>query len=198
MQYEIKKLSPELANDYIEFFEKYAFCDGSEFAGCYCTWYHWNDNYERERGCCSDDKKKSFKKDLAYRLILEGKLNGFLVYEDGTPIGWCNVDEKQNYDRLQIEHNPETWIDSKFEDKILSIVCFLVSPNMRGKGVASALLREACAYAEKSGYQYIEAYPSKEAFSVMNYHGQLSMYEKLGFQIVGTSGIGEIARKYIL
>ncbi|MDF2536969.1 MAG: acetyltransferase family [Bacillales bacterium] len=67
MAYEIKKLTPELANDYIKFFEKYAFSDGSEFAGCYCTWYNWNVDYEKKRNRCSDEKKKSFKKDLAYQ-----------------------------------------------------------------------------------------------------------------------------------
>lgn len=196
MTYEIKKLTPELANDYIEFFEKYAFSDGSEFAGCYCTWYNWNDDYEKERNRCSDEKKKSFKKDLAYHWILNGKLNGFLAYENGVPIGWCNADKKQNYDRLRIVHNPETWKDSNFNDKILSIVCFLVSPNMRGKGIAAALLKEVCDYAEKSEYQYIEAYPSNDGFSVTNYHGQFSMYQKLGFQLIGKSEIGMVARKY--
>lgn len=56
MTYEIKKLSPDLAHDFIDFFEKSAFCDGSEYAGCYCTWYHWNDEYENLRNECCDEK----------------------------------------------------------------------------------------------------------------------------------------------
>ena len=196
MLYEIKKLSPELADDYIEFFENSAFCDGSEFAGCYCTWYNWNDDYENQRNKCNEAKMNSFKKDLAYNWILQGKLNGFLAYYNGVPVGWCNVDDKQNYDRLSIYNNSETWINSNYEDKIVSIVCFIVSPNMRGKGVATALLKEVCLYAEKSNYQYIEAYPSDGHFSTTNYHGQYSTYEKLGFQLVGTSNIGLVVRKF--
>lgn len=195
MLYEIKKLSPELSNDFIEFFENSAFCDGSEFAGCYCTWYNWNDDYENQRNKCCEEKKKSFKKDLAYNWILQGKLNGFLAYYNGIPIGWCNVDDKQNYDRLSIYNNSETWIDSNYEDKVLSIVCFIVSPNMRGKGVATALLKAVCLYAEKLNYQYIEAYPSDGEFSATNYHGQYSTYEKLGFQVVGKSKMGMVVRK---
>jgi GNAT superfamily N-acetyltransferase len=196
MLFEIKKLSPELVNDYIEFFENSAFCDGSEFAGCYCTWYNWNDDYENQRSKCCDEKKKSFKKDLAYHWILQGKLNGFLAYYNGVPIGWCNADDKQNYDRLSIDNNTETWVNSNYEDKILSIVCFIVSPNMRGKGVATALLKEVCSQAEKMNYQYIEAYPSDGGFSATNYHGQYSTYEKLGFQLVGNSKIGLVVRKF--
>lgn len=196
MLYEIKKLSHKLADDYIDFFENSAFCDGSEFAGCYCTWYNWNDDYEIQRNKCNEAKKNSFKKDLAYNWILHGKLNGFLAYYNGVPVGWCNVDEKQNYDRLSICNNSETWINSNYEDKIISIVCFIVSPNMRGRGVATALLKEVCLYAEKSNYQYIEAYPSDRHFSTTNYHGQYSTYEKLGFQLVGTSNIGLVVRKF--
>lgn len=100
MLLDIKKLSPELAHDFITFFENSAFCDSSEYAGCFCTWYHWNDDYETQYKECCDDKKKSFRKDLAHHWILDGKLNGFLAYYDGIPVGWCNVDDKQNYDRL--------------------------------------------------------------------------------------------------
>jgi GNAT superfamily N-acetyltransferase len=186
-----------LANDYIDFFENSAFCDSSEFRGCYCTWYNWNDDYENQRNKCCDEKKKSFKKDLAYNWILQDKLNGFLAYYNGVPIGWCNADDKQSYDRLSININPETWINSNYEDKILSIVCFIVSPNMRGKGVATTLLKEVCSYAEVSNYRYIEAYPSDGRFSITNYHGQYSTYKKLGFQWVGNSEIGLVVRKFL-
>ncbi len=196
MLYEIKKLSPELANDYINFFENSAFCDGSEYAGCYCTWYHWNDNYENQLNLCSEEKKQSFKKDLAYHWILQGKLNGFLAYYNGSPIGWCNVDDKQHYDRLNMDHNSDTWLNSNDEDKILSIVCLIVSPHMRGKGVATALLKEVCFYAEQSIYQYIEAYPTDGAFLTTNYHGQYSTYEKLGFELICNTRIGLVVRKF--
>ena len=193
---EIKRLSPELAHDYIYFFDNYAFCDGSEYSGCYCTWYYWNDDYENQMQKCPEEKKASFKKDLAYNLILQGKLQGFLAYSDGLPIGWCNAGNKQNYERLNRKNNPETWVNSKEQDRILSIVCILVSPHMRGKGVATTLLREVCTYAEKANYQYIEAYPSDGDFSPLNYHGQLSTYQKLGFQPVGDSKIGLVVRKF--
>jgi GNAT superfamily N-acetyltransferase len=67
---------------------------------------------------------------------------------------------------------------------------------MRGKGVATTLLKEVCSYAEISNYQYIEAYPSDEEFSITNYHGQYSTYEKLGFQLIGKSELGLVVRKF--
>lgn len=194
--YEFRKLSAELANDYIEFYESSTLCDDSDFAGCYCTFYNWNDDYDMQRNQCCETKKKSFKKELAHNWILQGKLNGFLVYSNHVPIAWCNADDKQNYDRLRISNNPETWIHSNFEDKILSIVCIIVAPSIRGKGVATALLKEICLYAEKSHYDYIEAYPSIGTFSTSNYHGQYTTYEKLGFQLIGDSKLGLVVRKF--
>jgi len=196
MVYEIKKLTPELADDYIGFFETSAFCDGSEFAGCYCTWYNWNDDYEYQYNQSSGEKKRTFKKELARSWILQGKMNGFLAYYEGVPIGWCNADDKQNYSRLSHAMNAETWTDSNDKDKILSIVCFIVSPSMRGKGVATSLLKEVCSYAEKNHYQYVEAYPSEGEFTTTNYHGQYSTYEKLGFQSICKSQIGLVVRKF--
>lgn len=196
MLYEIKKLTTELADDYIEFFDNSAYSDGSEFAGCYCTYYHWNDECEKKFNNCCESKKNSFKKELAYNWILEGKLNGFLVYYEGKPIAWCNANNKQSYEVLRKENNPEIWVDSSQEDKALSIVCILVDPKMRGKGVASTLLKEICNYAEKENYKYIEAYPTDKEFSTLNYHGQYSTYQKLGFELIGNSKLGLIMRKY--
>lgn len=196
MVYEIKKLTPELADDYIYFFETSAFCDGSEFTGCYCTWYNWSNDDELQYSQSSEEEKRNFKKKLSRSWILQGKMNGFLAYKEGVPIGWCNADDKQNYSRLSDVMNNETWTDSNDEDKILSIVCFIVSPSMRGKGVATSLLKEVCSYAEKNHYQYIEAYPSEGKFTTTNYHGQYSTYEKLGFQSICKSQLGLVVRKF--
>jgi hypothetical protein len=64
MEVLVKKLSPELKNDYIEFFNNKAFADDSEFAGCYCTWYHWNEELEAERSRCSEDEKSASRENL--------------------------------------------------------------------------------------------------------------------------------------
>jgi hypothetical protein len=93
----VRKLSIELINDYLDFFDNYAFCDGSEFTGCYCVWYHWTDELEKERSKCSEDMKKCFKRNLAINSIKQRRLNGFLAYSNGKVIGWCNADLKQNY-----------------------------------------------------------------------------------------------------
>ena len=49
MNIEIKSLSPELINDYINYFDNIAFTDNKEWAGCYCLYYHLNDLLEADQ-----------------------------------------------------------------------------------------------------------------------------------------------------
>jgi L-amino acid N-acyltransferase YncA len=51
---------------------------------------------------------------------------------------------------------------------------------MRKKGVATKLLERVCADATVDGYEYVEAYPYCHG-QANNFHGSLSMYEKMGF-----------------
>ena len=195
MSYQVKKLTPELVEDYLYFFENTAFCDDSAFAGCYCTWYHWSEEYEQEMNAGAEEEKGNYKKALAEKLVLQGKLNGFLAYDGDTVVGWCNADDKQALSGISKEKAPDIW-DEGEEDKALSIVCFVTAPDMRGKGVARELVLAATAYAENNTYNYVEAYPAMGEFSVMNSNGPAPMFEKCGFEIKETPKGAFIARKY--
>jgi len=197
MKIEVKKLSPRLIDDYLDFFENHAFSDGSEFAGCYCVWYHWTEELENQRAQSNEDEKASFKKHLAVKLIQEGTLNGYLAYSKGKVIGWCNADHKQHYDRLDPKNAPELWLTQDGNQKVLSIVCYLVKPEMRGKGVATELLKAVCKDAQERGFDYIEAYPGTNDDGTPHYHGNFSMYEKQGFYPVQQTQEGAIVRKNV-
>ena len=66
--------------------------------------------------------------------------------------------------------------------------CFVVHPEHRGEGIASALLEAACADLKAQGLRYAVGFArtgaptqSWHTFATFNYHGPLSMYEKAGF-----------------
>jgi GNAT superfamily N-acetyltransferase len=135
MELEIRALSPQLLGDYLEFFDHVAFSDHPEWSLCYCMFYHRQSEWDHE----SEQNNRA----QAIEYINGGLLKGYLAYIDGKVAGWCNANDKYNYAALASD--PEICEPGETEKKVLSVVCFLVAPAFRGKGIATQLLERACA-----------------------------------------------------
>lgn len=194
MDITIKELTPNMVLPYIDFFDNRAFSDGNINKGCYCVWHHWTEKHEYERSQLPSEEQPFCKRNYAAYLIRHDQLHGFAAYDKGKMIGFCNADLKDRYFRLSKENNPGSWIGTDDSDKVLAIVCFTVAPDYRGKGIAKKLLHHACAFAKKSGYNYVESYPSDGEFHPNNCCGSRSMYEAQAFTIFHVHD-GIIARK---
>jgi GNAT superfamily N-acetyltransferase len=180
---EISKLSGENISGWLDFFDNRAFSDHQEWKTCYCTYYFQPkpENYAKER---------PKKRDYAIWLIHNGFMQGYMAYEDTKVIGWCNANRKDRFTRLMEEKQDR-------EEKIKSIVCFLVEKQYRNKGVATALLKQVIDDARKEGFAIIEAYPNKESKSeYRNYHGAYEMYMSHGF-IENNDKDALVVRKYL-
>ena len=198
MSIEIKKLSPELIGDYIEFFDKVAFTDNEEWAGCYCLFYHWNDGLEAEQNNQTECDNLSYRRGLVSNFIGSGKLQGYLAYENNCVIGWVNANEKNHFDRLSPENWPELWDSKEHSEQVKSIVCYTIAPEQRRRGIATKLLEKVCLDAKAEGYSYIEAYPGTDISNMQrNYHGPALLYETLGFMLHKNLGEDLVVRKYL-
>lgn len=183
----ITKLSTENIADWLDFFDNRAFADHQDWGTCYCTYYFQPkpENY---------GKARSKKRDYAVWLIQNGLMQGYMAYEDNRVIGWCNANDKTQFSRLmakgQSKEQPE-------EEKIKSVVCFLVEKQYRKSGVATALLEHVIADAREEGFAIIEAYPNKGSKSeYVNYHGAYEMYMRQGFSEYDDRGTLAV-RKYL-
>jgi ribosomal protein S18 acetylase RimI-like enzyme len=68
--------------------------------------------------------------------------------------------------------------------RICSIVCFVIAPEYRRKGIARELLERVCSDYSDTDYDYLEAYPGKGELSCEDhYRGPLKMYLECGFAI---------------
>jgi len=111
---------------------------------------------------------------------------GLIGYRGRTPVGWISLGPREDFKRL--EHSPV--MKAVDEEKVWSIVCFVVPAQYRRQGVAKALLYGAIRYARKRGVRLLEAYPVDKQGKVSDdalWFGALSMYETAGFE--------EIARR---
>ena len=162
----VKELSPSLRDDWLLFFDQIAFADNPDWSDCYCSLYQFAN---RSR----DETRRT-----ASGQIEEGRIHGFLAYDNGKPVGWCNAANRNSYPILHhlLGPGPDKW------EKVGSIVCFVIAASHRRKGVASQLLNAACDKFARDGLQYAEAYPVKKPPSgAWDFPGPLSMYVKNGF-----------------
>lgn len=184
MNIEIHRLTPERLNDFLYFFENVAHTDNKKWDRCYCNNYCAAHNSHTLRK--ADMANPDVRRDFAIKYVNEGLMQGYLAYVDGNVIGWCNANTRN--DCLHCfgwKYHIANWkIDRKSKDKIKSIFCFTIAPDMRGQGVATELLERVIDDAKKDGYKYVESYPNKENTDMYyNYVGPEELYRKLGFEL---------------
>lgn len=197
MNIEIIKLTPDQAEEYIHFFDTTPHDDFDPENTCYCV--SW----------CSDDHRamveypsREERRQMAVEYVKNGKIQGYLAYVDGKPAGWCNANTRS--DCL----NCGGWLFSMPEvsglqfnqnDKVKSIFCFLVAPEMKRKGIAKRLLEYVCQDAAECGFDYVEAYPQKEMTDErMFFMGFADMYKELGFSIYAETKDKFVMRKQLI
>ena len=186
----VKPLIPDLIEVFLNFFDNIAFSDNPDWGGCYCQFYHFAGNMEQW-----EKATKEYKRNSAKTLIKEEKMNGFLAFIDTEPAGWCNVNSKEVYDKIPVDSES----DDTRERKIASIVCFLIAPAHRKKGLARKLLKQAIKTLKGGGFAWIEAYPRKGDLSdAHSYHGPVSLFASEDFSIVKETEDFFIMRKYLL
>ena len=207
----IKPLAPELIEDYFDFFDNRAFSDGSPYYPCYCNAFNLSlDQLKRDvfdKAPEYGEGKEGLRLALrasAWQMVQRGIIRGFLAYDNMTAVGWCNSNDRLNYYRVgefDIDDAPEDSEPSDCPSKgyIKSIVCFEISPEYRGQGIARKLLDRVCQDAATEGYTFVEAYP-KEASkdSNMSFTGPYKLFECAGFNEYSRSGSTIVMRKELV
>lgn len=172
MSIEIKPLTKDLKDDYLLFFDNIFFEENHDRLKCYCYDYH----FLGDVATCTRETSRSAVIDL----INENKLRGYLAFDNDKPIGWCNANNRLNYQRLLRDYD---YIDNQ-DDKVCSIVCFLIHPDYRRQGIAQKILERIITDYSNKDYDYFEAYPKKEESSCEgNFKGPLKLYKRYDFRI---------------
>lgn len=196
MSIEIRKLTPELLDDYLYFFENVAHEDNEDEDRCYCVCW-CSDDHRKGKDFSSPEKRRNY----AVQYINSGIIQGYLAYCNDQVVGWCNANTKSEC------LNCISWLrfmtcakttESASDIKIKSIFCFTVAPNMRRKGIAKQLLDRVCKDAADDGFDFIEAYPNKEFVNVFrDFMGPYDLYKKYGFTIHEETEHTLVMRKHL-
>ena len=174
----IKPLTSELNNDYLDFFDNRAFTDDNPNGPCYCT--SPNQDEENIKQMVGEFKQSGVKATLrkyAVEMLNKNMIHGYLAYDGEKSIGWCNAADMDSYAGFVPQFARENACG-----KTISIVCFEIAPEYRGKGVASAFIDRVCKDAKQQGYAAVEGYAKlSDKRNEYDYQGPARLYQKAGF-----------------
>jgi GNAT superfamily N-acetyltransferase len=150
--------------------------------GCWCQYYRWPSSEFSALGAGGGRRALE-------RQVSEGPPPGLLAYVDGQPVGWVGIGPRAEMGRL-VRSRTIPLID---DVPVWSILCFLVRPGFRRRGVTKALLQGVLAHARAAGAPGLEAYPIDAAGDrldvTLSYVGFTSTFEAAGFRrVVETAG----------
>ncbi|MBQ4065730.1 MAG: GNAT family N-acetyltransferase, partial [Clostridia bacterium] len=175
----IKRLEKEQVDDYLAFFDRIS--SGSLI--CYCAHLH-RTKEEEETSMLSGVKGaqalRSYLREEGRRFVLEGRIQGYLVYRDGQVIGWCQAKDKTGYHYLRSEVRPT----DNHEGEVIAISCLVIEEEYQHQGIASVLMDYIADDARNRGYQRLEAYPGLRCLSEKELETMVRFYEKQGFTTV--------------
>lgn len=108
---------------------------------------------------------------------------GLIGYVGKTPVGWISLGPREDFARLKrsVVMKP---VD---EQRVWSVVCFVVPSEYRQQGVATALLAGAIRCAARRGVRLLEAYPVDKqgpAADESMWFGAKTMFDAAGFKEV--------------
>lgn len=193
MNFEIKKLTAELLDDWLYFFDHVAFCDDGDWSGCYCMMYHWTKELAKKKAWDCSVGDAPYNRKCAINCIENGVMQGYLAYLNGNVVGWCNANVKQAYENVNVDLSADPEARVK---RIKSVVCFCIAPIYRGQGIATRLLEQVCKDAAEDGYDFVEAYPFENDGNKA-YTGPRAMFEKQDFTTVDEVSGVTVMRKIL-
>jgi len=146
-------------------------CEANGEGWCNCvawwvpTWDGWGERTAGETRALRD------------RLCDQGQYDGYLLYVDDAPAGWCQVGPRDRLQKLcsqfAREPDPEVW----------AITCFTIAPPHRRQGLAGFMLSEVLDDLRTRGVKSVEAFP-KRGEDLQAGHlwtGPEAMYRRVGF-----------------
>lgn len=143
---------------------------------CYCVTWRSDDSYV---GNDHWYPAREERRENALEFVKNGHLHGYLAYCEGKIVGWCNANANC---KMGISYLRKFWPIEEYDDqiKVKPVFCFMIAPEMQGKGVATRLLERVCKDAAEDGFDYVEAYVNKEIIDY-DFRGQFGFMKNAGF-----------------
>ena len=147
------------------------------YGGCWCM--YWRLRSRDNARNTGEDNKRAMK-----HIVDSEERPGLLVYVEDEPAGWCSIDPREKF--LRLEHSRTL---KRVDDRpgVWSLNCFVIARKHRRHGLMTALLDAAVEHARQRGAKILEAYPIEHASDLKSYDGYTgiaSTFRRRGFREV--------------
>lgn len=195
MTIEIRRLTPDLAEDYIHFFDVTPHDDNVAGNKCYCAC--WSNDECADKDFSIEKNRRNY----ALQYVKGNNIQGYLAYCDEKIVGWCNANTKADCQKCISWQRFMSYVPLEEPGsgiKVKSIFCFVIAPDMKRQGIATRLLERVCKDAAQDGFDFVEAYPYKESsYQSSDFGGHYEMYKKAGFPALLEAEQGLVVRKQL-
>jgi GNAT superfamily N-acetyltransferase len=194
----VARLTPARRADFLRFFDHErgpAFADNPAWAKCYCHYYHVPEELPWESLAAEQNRTA-----MAAR-IDAGEMEGFLAYAGDDVVGWLNAQPRHKLPHACARLGVATPPPDLPAHEAAMIVCFVIAPGWRRRGVARALLDAALASFAARGIRVVDAYPFKagaDAKPTAHYHGPPALFRAAGFAAVAEERDFTVMRKALV
>jgi GNAT superfamily N-acetyltransferase len=152
---------------------------------CFCVAW-WVESWEGWGKRTAEENR-----DLRAALTSTGIFDGYLAFDDGRPVGWCQALPRDQLLKIRrhfaLDADPATW----------AIGCFYIHPAHRRRGIARALLEHVLADLPGRGAGRVEAYPKRLATPAAGdlWNGPESLFRAAGFTLVKDDPVRPVLAK---
>jgi GNAT superfamily N-acetyltransferase len=197
MQIRVERLNAARRDDFLGFFDHErgpAFADNPGWAKCYCHFYHVPKAIRWPSLDAAANRTA-----MAAR-IEASEMDGFLAYAGREVVGWLNAQPLSKLPHCAARMGIILPPLSVPAHEVAAIVCFVITPTWRRRGVARALLDGALASLTARGLRLVDAFPWKAGASTDptdHYHGPLSLFLAAGFTPISDEERLTVVRKRV-
>ena len=127
-----------------------------------------------------------------------GEAAGLLAYDEQGPVGWVSFGAREDFARLVASRVLQPVDDQP----VTSVICFVVAPRARRRGVAHALLAEVIDFADHHNLHLLEGYPVDSGglprSAAAQWRGPVSLFAAAGFVEVARHQANATARPQLI
>ena len=151
-----------------DFFRVHGAEQGADWCFCVAWWVPTWDGW----GARTAGDNRALREELFQR----GEYDGYLLYDDEEPIGWCQVGLRDRLAKLVEQFGLAP------DGDVWAITCFHIHPDRRRRGLATELLRGVLADLQRRGVARVQAFPRRGVDAPGElWTGPESMYTAAGF-----------------